>query len=146
MREPVLPQRVADAYARDGVAFVPAVLDAGEVAAARAAIAQVLASPGPLAQVASASDDPGRFTEDFCRWTEIPAIAALARESRLPQLAAALLGTPSVRFYHDHLLVKEGGTRQRTPWHQDQPFYNVDGRGVSAWIPVDRSPRRAAWN
>jgi len=36
--------------------------------------------------------------------------------------------------------VKEGGTSQRTPWHQDQPYYNVDGRGVSAWIPVDPVP------
>jgi ectoine hydroxylase-related dioxygenase (phytanoyl-CoA dioxygenase family) len=36
--------------------------------------------------------------------------------------------------------VKEGGTRQRTPWHQDQPYYNVDGPGVSAWIPVDPVP------
>jgi len=45
-----------------------------------------------------------------------------------------------VRFYHDHVLVKEGRTRQRTPWHQDQPYYNVDGRGVSAWIPIDPVP------
>ena len=58
----------------------------------------------------------------------------------MPALAAALMATPRVRFYHDHVLVKEGGTRQRTPWHQDQPYYNVDGRGVSAWIPVDPVP------
>ena len=45
------------------------------------------------------------------------------------------MATPQARFYHDHVLVKEGRTRQRTPWHQDQPYYNVDGRGVSAWIP-----------
>ena len=50
------------------------------------------------------------------------------------------MATPQVRFYHDHVLVKEGGTKQRTPWHQDQPYYNVDGRGVSAWIPVDPVP------
>ena len=50
------------------------------------------------------------------------------------------MATPQVRFYHDHVLVKEGGTRQRTPWHQDQPYYNVDGHGVSAWIAVDPVP------
>jgi len=26
------------------------------------------------------------------------------------------------------------------PWHQDQPYYNVDGHGVSAWIAVDPVP------
>ncbi|MGH3196298.1 MAG: phytanoyl-CoA dioxygenase family protein [Streptosporangiaceae bacterium] len=36
--------------------------------------------------------------------------------------------------------MQEGRTRQRTPWHQDQPYYNVDGPGVSAWIAVDPVP------
>jgi ectoine hydroxylase-related dioxygenase (phytanoyl-CoA dioxygenase family) len=36
------------------------------------------------------------------------------------------------------MLTKEGGTRQRTPWHQDQPYSNIDGRmNCSFWIPVD---------
>jgi ectoine hydroxylase-related dioxygenase (phytanoyl-CoA dioxygenase family) len=135
-----LSQDTLDAFARDGVVFVSAVLDEAEVESARRAIAQVLDHPGRLAQVASADDDPGRFAEDFCRWTDVAEIEELARHSRVPALAAALMGTPEVRLYHDHVLVKEGGTRQRTPWHQDQPYYDVDGRGVSAWIPVDPVP------
>jgi len=131
---------LAEAFARDGVVCVRSALDPVEVAAAAGAIDMVLASPGPRAQVASGSGDPGRFTEDFCRWQDIPRIEELARHSRIPRIAAALMRTPQVRFYHDHVLVKEGGTSQRTPWHQDQPYYNVDGRGVSAWIPVDPVP------
>jgi ectoine hydroxylase-related dioxygenase (phytanoyl-CoA dioxygenase family) len=130
----------AAAFTRDGVVCVRSVFDPDELAAAVRAIEAVLADPGPLAQVASGSDDPGFFTEDFRRWQDIPEIEQLARHSRVPAIAAALLGTPQVRFYHDHVLVKEGRTRQRTPWHQDQPYYNVDGRGVSAWIPVDPVP------
>jgi ectoine hydroxylase-related dioxygenase (phytanoyl-CoA dioxygenase family) len=135
-----VPEDVVAAFARDGVVCLRSVLDPEQVAAAADAIEAVLASPGPLAQVASSADDPGAFTEDFCRWREIPQIEQLARYSRVPALAAALMATPQVRFYHDHVLVKEGQTKQRTPWHQDQPYYNVDGRGVSAWIPVDPVP------
>ena len=135
-----LGEEMAAAFARDGVVCVRSALNPAEVAAAVAAIDAVLASPGPLAQVASAPGDPGTFTEDFCRWREVPEIEQLARHSQVPALAAALMGSPRVRFYHDHVLVKEGGTRQRTPWHQDQPYYNVDGPGVSAWIPVDPVP------
>ena len=52
--------------------------------------------------------------------------------------------SPTVRLYHDHLLVKEPGTRQRTPWHQDQPYYNIDGmQNISMWIPVDPVSRAA---
>jgi ectoine hydroxylase-related dioxygenase (phytanoyl-CoA dioxygenase family) len=139
--EPVLGERVAAAFSRDGVVCVRSVLSPAQVAVAAAAIDAVLDSPGPLAQVASGPDDPGAFTEDFCRWREVPEIEQLARHSEVPSVAAALMGTPRVRFYHDHVLVKEGRTRQRTPWHQDQPYYNVDGQGVSAWIPVDPVPR-----
>jgi ectoine hydroxylase-related dioxygenase (phytanoyl-CoA dioxygenase family) len=128
------------AFAADGVACVRQVLDAQEVAEAAAAIDAVLAGPSPLAQVASGADDPGAFVEDFCRWQEIPQIERLARHSRVPAVAAALLATPQLRFYHDHVLVKEAATTQRTPWHQDQPYYNVDGHGVSAWIAVDPVP------
>jgi ectoine hydroxylase-related dioxygenase (phytanoyl-CoA dioxygenase family) len=129
-----------EAFQRDGVVCIPNVLDSAEVALAAGAIDDVLAGPGPLAKVASGSDDPGRFFEDFCRWQTVPAIERLARHSSVGQIAGQLMATPEVRLYHDHVLVKEGGTRQRTPWHQDQPYYNVDGRGVSAWIPVDPVP------
>ncbi len=133
------------AYHRDGVLVVRGLLTPDDVELARAGIARVLASPGMLTKVASGVDDPGRFVEDFRRWSEIPEIERLARHSAVSAYAAALLarwsGDGPVRFYHDHVLVKEGGTRQRTPWHQDQPYYNVDGHGTSAWIPVDPVPR-----
>lgn len=134
-----------EAYHRDGVLVVRGVLTPEEVETAREAIADVLAASGLLTQVASGIDDPGRFVEDFRRWQEFPALEQLALHSKTPRYAAELLARftepeQAVRFYHDHILVKEGGTRQRTPWHQDQPYYNVDGHGTSAWIPVDPVP------
>jgi len=54
------------------------------------------------------------------------------------------MGSTSARLYHDHMLVKEPGTRQPTPWHQDQPYYNIEGRmNCSLWIPVDPVARRS---
>ena len=66
------------------------------------------------------------------------------RTSPAAAIAGVLMGAATVRLYHDHVLVKEAGTRQRTPWHQDLPYYNVDGRqNVSMWCPVDPVPRSA---
>jgi ectoine hydroxylase-related dioxygenase (phytanoyl-CoA dioxygenase family) len=131
-------------YHRDGVLVVRGLLSPVEVDTARAGIEAALAAPGPLAQVASGDDDPGRFVEDFRRSGDVAEIAALALHGSVPAAAAQLLAPWSVdgpvRWYHDHVLVKEGGTRQPTPWHQDQPYYNVDGHGTSAWIPVDPVP------
>ncbi len=88
--------------------------------------------------MASRADDPGRFFEDFCNWQRISEFAEFVRTSPAAAIAGHLLGSRSVRLFHDHLLVKESGTRQRTPWHQDQPYYNVDGAdNCSMWMPVD---------
>lgn len=131
------PDTIAD-YQRDGAVCLRGVLTADEVALLRAGIDANLAAPSPRAIVASRPDDPGRFVEDFCNWADNPAYRQICLHSRLPALAAALTGSRRVRLYHDHMLTKEPGTRQRTPWHQDQPYYNVDGwQNVSFWIPVD---------
>jgi ectoine hydroxylase-related dioxygenase (phytanoyl-CoA dioxygenase family) len=59
-------------------------------------------------------------------------------------VAARLMQSRTARLYHDHMLTKEPGTRQPTPWHQDQPYYNVDGmQNVSFWIPADPVSRAA---
>ncbi len=138
---PSLEQAVTD-FARDGAVVIRGALSADEIARLTRGIEANLAHPGPLAAVASNSDDPGRFFEDFCNWQRINEYEHILKDSALPSLAASLMQSATARIYHDHLLVKEAGTRQPTPWHQDQPYYNVDGRqNVSFWIPVDPVPR-----
>jgi len=133
-----LPATAFEDYSRDGAIVLRGVFSADEVAVLRQGIEHNLSHLSPLAQVASNADDPGRFVEDFCTWQSNPHYAQIMRSSALPAVAAELMQSKSVRIYHDHLLVKEPGTRQPTPWHQDQPYYNVSGRqNVSFWIPVD---------
>ena len=71
---------------------------------------------------------PGRFFEDFCTWQDIPQYRRFIFESPLVWVAQRLMRSRTVPLYHDHLLVKEPATLQRTPWHQDQPCYNIEGQ------------------
>lgn len=131
-----------EAFDRDGAVVVRGLASPAEVASIEAGIERVLADPGDLFKVASRPDDTGSFVEDFCRWQVVPEYERFIRTSRAAAVAAALLRSETVRLFHDHTLVKEPGTRQRTPWHQDQPYYNIDGRqGCSMWLPVDPVPR-----
>jgi len=133
-----LPESTITDYQRDGAVVLRGVLSPEQVALLAQGIEHNLANLSPLALVASQADDPGRFVEDFCTWQSNAAYEEIMRTSALPTVAKALMQSESVRIYHDHLLVKEPGTRQPTPWHQDQPYYNVSGRqNVSFWIPVD---------
>lgn len=140
-REQALDAAAVQAYARDGAVVLRGVFNERELALLEEGIEHNLANLSPLALVASEPDDPGRFVEDFCTWQTNPAYREILQHSALPHLASQLMQSREARLYHDHLLVKEPGTRQPTPWHQDQPYYNVSGRqNVSFWIPVDPVP------
>ncbi len=135
---------VADRFQRDGAVCIRQLLRPGEMAVLRAGIDANLARLSPRAKVASSADDPGYFVEDFCNWQENPDYRRFIFESALAETAGRLMQSASARLYHDHMLTKEPGTRQPTPWHQDQPYYNIEGRqNVSFWIPVDPVPRES---
>ena len=131
-------------FERDGAVCVRGAFSREQVALVERGIERNLAEPSERAMVASRPDDPGRFFEDFCNWQRIPEFEEFIRESPAAGIAAELMGSQQVRLFHDHLLVKEPGTRQSTPWHQDQPYYNVEGaQNVSMWMPVDPVDRES---
>jgi ectoine hydroxylase-related dioxygenase (phytanoyl-CoA dioxygenase family) len=134
--------QTVDAFQRDGAVCIRQLLDAAEIDTLRAGIDANLATPSARAKVASRADDPGSFVEDFCNWPNNPHYQRAIFETPLAETAARLMRSRTARLYHDHMLVKESGTRQPTPWHQDQPYYNVAGaQSCSMWIAVDPVPR-----
>ncbi|MFM2078122.1 MAG: hypothetical protein RJA49_2012 [Actinomycetota bacterium] len=135
--------RVEGDFWRDGAVCVRDAFSPAQLHLAESAIDANLASLSPLGKRASGSDD-GAFVEDFCNWQRLPEMERFIRDSGAARIAGELMGARTVRLYHDHVLVKEPGTRQRTPWHQDQPYYNVAGRqNVSMWCPVDPVARES---
>ncbi len=139
----VSPADIA-AFQADGAVVLRGLLRAEEVELLRAGIDANLAHPSPRAKVASSRDDPGFFLEDFCCWQENEHYRQVIFASAIGAAGGRLMQSASARLYHDHMLTKEPGTRQRTPWHQDQPYYNIEGRqNCSFWIPVDPVSRES---
>ncbi|MFV2091806.1 MAG: phytanoyl-CoA dioxygenase family protein, partial [Hyphomicrobiales bacterium] len=74
----------------------------------------------------------------YCNWQRIEQFETVIRNSAAAEIAAKIMDSQTAQFFHDHILIKEPGTSKPTPWHQDIPFYFVDGRQcVSFWIPLD---------
>jgi ectoine hydroxylase-related dioxygenase (phytanoyl-CoA dioxygenase family) len=131
---------VEGSFERDGAVCVRGAVSPEHLSLAREAIDENLADLSPRAKRASADGD-GAFVEDFCNWQRLATMRRFIETSGVAAIAGTLMGSPVVRLYHDHVLVKEPGTRQPTPWHQDQPYYNVAGRqNASMWLPVDPVP------
>ena len=135
---------VAADFRRDGACVVRGLLDDAQVARLAQGVEENLVAPSERAIEGGGESGAGRFFEDFRNWTRIAPYEEVIRGSRIGAVAAQLMGSHTARLHHDHLLVKEPGTTLRTPWHQDQPFYNVDGFDtVSLWIPLDPVPRES---
>src|SRR5271169_810295 len=110
---PVTAADVA-AFERDGAICLRGVLTPAEQGLLAAGIDQNLFHPSPRAKVASDPGDPGFFIEDFCCWSENEYYRRIIFESALAAAAGRLTGSETIRLYHDHMLTKEPGTRQRT--------------------------------
>ncbi len=125
-------------FQNNGAIVVRGLFSADEMALLERGIDANMKAPSDLAIVASRPEDPGYFIEDFCNWQRIPEYEAFIKNSKSGAVAAALMQSKTARLYHDHLLVKEPKTVAKTPWHQDQPYYNIDGfQNCSMWLPVD---------
>jgi len=128
----------AEAFARDGVVVLRGLLAEDEVCTLVRGVDRNLADLSPLGMNATEPGKPGAFVEDFRNWQRIEEYEQVIRGSALGAAAGMLMGSREVRLFHDHLLVKEPGTLDRSPWHQDQPYYPIDGaQTISFWIPLD---------
>ena len=84
---------------------------------------------------------PSGSGRDYVTWPNVDAYRQVAFDSGLAEVAGQLMRSDTVRFFHDHVLVKEPGAVEPTPWHHDDPYYCVDGmQNVSMWIALDPVP------
>ncbi len=133
----IVTQEMIDAFQTDGVALIPGLFE-DHVETLRAGIERNMTDPGPYAAENLKDGEQGRFFDDYCNWQRIPEFSEVVHQSPAVAAAAALMQSPLVQVFHDHVLVKEPGTTKATPWHSDGPYYFVSGRQtVSFWSPLD---------
>lgn len=129
---------VAADYERDGAAVIRGAIGSDWIGRMQDAVDRVIAEPGSAAVEYTPSGKSGRFIGDFFVWMRDADFAALAIDSPLPMLAAQIMGASEVRLFYDQLLVKEPQTGERTPWHQDLPYWPLRGGDIlSMWVALD---------
>ncbi len=137
MPHPLLTDADITAYQRDGAVVIRG-LFADHVDTLRAGVERNMAMKSELAFENTRPGEPGRFWDSYCNWQAIPEFETVIRQSPAAAVAADLMGADVVQVFHDHVLVKEPGTAKPTPWHQDGPYYFVEGeQTLSFWVPLD---------
>lgn len=149
-------------FQRDGVVLLRGLLSATDVALAKSAIDGGIAQPGPMAEFIGKdvkwndlyADDAARrewsmFQDQFSA-QRVPQMKQLACDTDIGRVIAQLMGSTSSTFFYDHVICKKPVTvrdaeQTRIPWHQDLPYWKVDGSQIaSMWIPVDSMTTEAA--
>ncbi|NQW08751.1 MAG: phytanoyl-CoA dioxygenase family protein [Alphaproteobacteria bacterium] len=126
------------AYARDGIVCLRRQFDADWMTVMGRAVDAAMVAPGPHGEEYTPAGGRGRFFGDLDVWRRHEPFRRFVFQSPAAEIAGRIMGSDTATFFYDQLLVKEPGTAERTPWHQDQPYWAVSGRQVcSVWVPFD---------
>ena len=82
---------------------------------------------------------------DSDNWRRIEEYQNFVYESPSKEIACSLLKTSKVNFFFDAIFVRSTGVRFPTPWHQDEPYWTVEGMDtVSFWMPLGPVEKRCS--
>ena len=139
-REPLAPisEESVERFRTDGAVCLRGLVDSDWIALLRRGVARNLEAPTPLHTVQTLEEEPGFFLSDICSSQEIAEFREFVLNGPAAAAAARLMASERANFWADTLWVKEARTPKRTRWHQDQPFFWIDGTQVCVlWWPLD---------
>lgn len=135
-----------EAYDRDGVVLLRGVFS-DWVDTLRAGLQRNLDDPQRFAFPCESNPagTPGRFFDSYCNWQLIPEYFDYVTRSCAASLAGQFMQGERAQFFHDHAFMKGAGTQRATPWHQDLPYYCVDGNdSASVYVSLDHADAEVA--
>lgn len=131
------------AYADNGAICARGLVDRSSIEGLREALEDALVKLQVFDKTQDREDDG--FRGDVFVWKLHDAFRDFALFSSLPALAQQVLGTETVNFFYEQFFVKRAGSPIETPWHQDIPFWPVEGSQiVSFWITLDPVTRKSS--
>lgn len=136
-----LPREITEDEIRtfedDGVVMLKGMFDAAWIALLDQGLTNSRMDPTGRAQTWD-RDDAGHETfYDSQAWTRVPEYERFVRESACAELAGKIMGSSRVNFFFDAVFCRSAGTQFRTPWHQDEPYWSVEGmQTCSIWMPL----------
>ena len=131
-------ERNIEAFHADGAIALRGVVDAEWRRILAAAIEDDIARPGPYYHGYEPEDGRGRFHGNLRTWELHDGFRRFCCDSPLPRIAARILRSRKVNLLYDQLFVKEPGTANRTRWHNDVPYWPIEGYQVlSLWVALD---------
>lgn len=125
------------AFHRDGVVSLREMFDADWIEVLKQGLKANRESPTHRARVWDRDDDGRTMFWDSQAWQEIAEYQQFIFNSPAAALAGKLLKATEINFFFDAVFVRSPGTQFSTPWHQDEPYWSIEGYDTcTIWMPL----------
>jgi ectoine hydroxylase-related dioxygenase (phytanoyl-CoA dioxygenase family) len=129
--------REIETYDRDGVVLMRDMFDADWIELLDAGLDNSRRNPTDRGAVWDRDDEGREMFYDSHAWLRVPEYERFVRESPCAELAGRLMGSEAANFFFDAVFCRSAGTQFRTPWHQDEPYWSIEGfQACSIWMPL----------
>lgn len=124
-------------YQQDGVLMLSRVFDEEWIETLQAGLDKNLGSPSHRARIWDRDAEDRTMFWDSQSWRGIKEYQQFIHHSPAAEIAGRLMRASGINFFFDAVFVRSPGSQFSTPWHQDEPYWSVEGFDTcTIWMPL----------
>jgi ectoine hydroxylase-related dioxygenase (phytanoyl-CoA dioxygenase family) len=132
-------------YHRDGVVLLPEMFDADWIELLTIGLDANCERPTDRSRVWDRDAEGRTMFWDSQAWQGIEQYRRFIFNSPAAPIAGELMGSTHINFFFDAVFVRSPGSQFATPWHQDEPYWSVEGYDTcTIWMPLVEVKRENA--
>jgi len=126
-----------DTYHRDGVVLLSSMFDDEWIELLKQGLRVNCSKPTDRSRVWDRDEQGRTMFYDSQAWQHIDQYRQFIYQSPAAQIAGHLMRSSQINFYFDAVFVRSPGSQFSTPWHQDEPYWSVEGYDTcTVWMPL----------
>jgi len=126
-----------ETYHRDGVLLLPGMFDKDWIELLNKGLDANIEAPTRRSRIWYKDTSGRSMFYDHTAWQGIDEYRKFIFNSPAAQICGQLMRSTTINFFFDSVFVRSTGTQFETPWHQDEPYWSVEGYDAcSIWMPL----------
>ena len=140
----ITPEEI-DTYHRDGVLLLQNMFDKDWIELLDKGLDINIKAPTRRSRIWHKDTSGHSMFYDHTAWQGIDEYRKFIFNSPAAQICGRLTGSTAINFFFDSVFVRSTGTQFETPWHQDEPYWSVEGYDAcSIWMPLVPVKRKSS--
>jgi ectoine hydroxylase-related dioxygenase (phytanoyl-CoA dioxygenase family) len=134
-----------ETYHRDGVLKLSGMFDKDWIEILNKGLDANIETPTRRSRIWYKDTSGRSMFYDHTAWQGIEEYRKFIFNSPAAQICGQLMNSETVNFFFDSVFVRSTGTQFETPWHQDEPYWSVEGYDAcSLWMPLVPVKRKSS--